>query len=155
MSSLKERPHNLLLLTALIILVFSFFGFDKQIDVHLHDTYFIIPMAFLFWAIIVVLILLWLVYSIAMPFLFARVLTWIHLTLTCVILIFLVIVFFYSHDYYTGLAGMPRRYYDYGDWNILMQYDNLTKTIFVTILIFIIGLLLFVINLIIGLFKTK
>jgi len=113
----KKRPYNLLLLTALCILVASFFALDQTFDIHLHDTYFIIAIAHLFWATGILLIILWILYILTRHFLFSKVWIWIHIILTVATSVFLVGLSFYSNDYYKGLAGKPRHYYEYGNWD--------------------------------------
>ncbi|MEO6330832.1 MAG: hypothetical protein ABIO55_17990 [Ginsengibacter sp.] len=148
----KERPYNLLLLTAVLILIASFFAFDKTLDIHLHDTYFIITMAHSFWIIIILLLIFWTLYLLTKRFLFSKILTWLNVILIVATSVFLVTISFYSNNYYNGLAGMPRRYYDYRSWNNFGFYDNLTKGVLVTILLLVLGLSIFIVNLIMGLF---
>jgi heme/copper-type cytochrome/quinol oxidase subunit 1 len=150
---LKRHPHHLLLLAAGIVLIASFFAFDKTVDIHLHDTYFVIAMTYSFWLLIIMLLLLWTFYRLAKRFLFSKVLTWLSLLLTVSSSLFLVAVSFYSDSYYNGLAGTPRRYYDYGSWNSFTIRDNLTKAVVVFVLLLFIGLVIFIANFVIGLLK--
>src|SRR5687767_13087330 len=113
MFNFKERPYNLLLLTSLGILIASFFAFGRTFDIHLHDTYFIIAIAPLFWVTVFLLLIIWSLYLLTKQFLFSKILTWIHIILTVATSVFLVGISFYSNDSYKGLAGMPRRYFDY------------------------------------------
>jgi cytochrome c oxidase subunit I len=153
MFQFKKRPYNLLLLTAVIILIASFFTFNHTIDIHFNDTYFIIATKLSFWIIIILLLIFWILYLLAKSILFSKVLTWINVILLVVTSIFFVAICFYSNYFYVGLAGMPRRYYDYNSWNTLTFYNNLTKGVLVTILLDILGLIIFIINLVLGLFK--
>lgn len=154
MFNFKERPYNLLLLTAIVILIASFFVSHEKVDFHLHDTYFIIALAHLFWGTSGLLLILWTLYIFTQRFLFFKFLMWTHVILTIITLVLLVAISFYSNHYYEGLAGMPRRYYDYGSWDTFLLYNNLTKAVLITFLIIGLGLLAFIINLIFGLFKN-
>jgi cytochrome c oxidase subunit I len=153
MFQFNKRPYNLLLLTAVIILIASFFAFDQTIDIHFNDTYFIIATKLSFWIIVILLLMFWILYLLVKRILFSKVLTWINVILLVVTSTFFVVISFYSNYFYEGLAGMPRRYYDYNSWNTLTFYNNLTKGVLVTILLVILGLIIFIINLVIGLVK--
>ena len=153
MFQFKDRPYNLLLLTAVLILIASFFASDQTLDFHLHDTYYIIATAHSFWIIIILLLIFRTLYLLTKCILFSKVLTWLNVVLLVVTSIFLVTISFYSNNYHNGLGGMPRRYYDYSSWNNFEFYDNLTKGVLVNILLLISGLIIFIINLAIGLFK--
>ena len=153
MLNFKERPDNLLLVTAVLILVASFFAFDKTLDIHLSDTYFIIAMPHLFWAIIVLLLIFSILYLLTNRFLFSKVLIWTQIILTVATSIFFVAISFYSNNYYQGLAGMPRRYVDYSSWNRLILYNDLTKGVLLALLLMTFGFLIYIVNLIVGLFK--
>jgi len=111
-------------------------------------------MEYLFWAIIILLLILWALYLLTNRFLFSKVLIWTHIILTVTTSVFLMAISFYSNDYYKGLAGMPRRYYDYNSWDTFILYNNLTKGVLVTFLLMSLGLCAYIINLIIGLFKN-
>ncbi len=153
MFKFKERPYNLLLLTAVLILIASFFAFDQTFDIHLHDTYFIITTTHSFWVIIILLLIFWTLYLLTKRFLFSKVLTWLNVVILVATSVFLVVISFYSNSYYNGLAGMPRRYYDYNSWDTFILYNNMTKGVLVTILLLILGQIIFIVNIVIGLFK--
>jgi heme/copper-type cytochrome/quinol oxidase subunit 1 len=70
-------------------------------------------------------------------------------------LVSFVAISFYSTNYYDGLAGMLRRYYNYSDWERSEGYNRLTKGVFAAMLLISIGLIAYVINLVVGLFKNS
>ena len=153
MFNYRERPYNLLLLTAVLILIASFFAFDYTLDIHIHDTYFIIAMTHLIWATIILLLIFWIIYLLTKHLLFSKFLTWVHIILTVLTSIFLVAFLFYPNNYYQGLGGMPRRYYDYSSLENLLRHNNLTKGVVISLLVLSLGLLTYIINFIVGLFK--
>lgn len=155
MFNLKKRPYNLILLTAIVILITSFFASDEVIDFHFHDTYFILPSAYLFLATTGWLLLFWILYMLTHRFLFSKVLTWAHVIMTALPLVLLIGIWFYSNNYYEGLAGMPRRYYDYNNWEGIVLNNNLTKVVLITFVLTALGFFTFLINLVIGLLKNS
>ena len=46
---LKQRPYNLLLLTAILPPTVGLFSFNSAMDIHLHDTYYIFPLTYFIW----------------------------------------------------------------------------------------------------------
>ena len=154
MANLKQRPYHLLLLTAFAILIVSLFTSDETVDIYLHDTYFIIALAHFLQAMSVLLLILWTLYLFAQRFLLSKFLMWMHIIFTIASLLFLVAILFYSNHYYQGLAGKPRRYYDYGSWNQIMLSKNLTKGVLATFLMVMLGFFAFIINFFIGLYNN-
>jgi cytochrome c oxidase subunit 1 len=75
--------------------------------------------------------------------------------MTALPLVLLIGVWFYSNNYYKGLAGMPRRYYDYNNWEGIVPNNNLTKVVLITFVLTALGFFTFLINLVIGLLKNS
>ncbi len=153
MFSLKKHPYNLLLLTAILLFPVSFFTADNTLDIHLHDTFIILNLKQSLWIFIIVLLLFWLLNLFSKHFLFSKLLTRLHVVFLAVASLALVVISFYAKNYYNGLGGMPRRYYDYGSWNNIIRYANLSNIILITVLVFVLGMLMYLVNLIIGVFK--
>ena len=63
MRKFRERPYNLLLLSAILILIASFFSFEQTLDIHLHDTYFVITLRQIFRYATIALLVLWVLYK--------------------------------------------------------------------------------------------
>lgn len=76
------KPYHLLILTALLLLISSFFVSNQSVDIHFYDTYYVIDAAWLFWGLIVILITAWLLYKVTKRILFSPFLTWIHILVT-------------------------------------------------------------------------
>ena len=155
MFNFKDRPYNLLLLTAVLILIASFFAFDQTFDIHLHDTMFVIAMTHLFWATIILLLIFWTLYLLTKRFLFSKILTWTHIVLTIAASMILMTISFYSNSFYQELAGMPRRYFDIDGSETFKWYNILTKGTLIVILLMTLGLLIYIINFAVGLLKNS
>ena len=151
MFNFKKQPYNLLLLTAVIILIASFFAFKGSLDMLLHDTYFVIDLSDIFRTVFFLLLIFWTLYLMTKRILFSKVLTWSHTILLVLTSISLVAIAFYSN--YQGKAGMPGQYYDFGSWETIVQADGLPQGIALIFLAVILGLLMFIINLTIGVIK--
>ncbi len=99
--------------------------------------------------------MLWMLYFLTKRFLFSKILTWTHIILTIVTSVLLVTISFYFNSYYQGLAGMPRRYFALDSWETFKWYNNLTKGVVIVILLMTLGLITYVVNLVVGLFKNS
>lgn len=155
MFNFKERPYNVLLLAAILILIASFFTSVQTIDIYIYDTIFVITIKHLFWIIITLLLMLWALYSLTKRFLFSKLLIWIHVMLSIIISLYLVSALFFAQNSNKGLAGIPRRYYDNETWIMIKYYSNLTEGVALALFILIAGVLIYIINLIVGLFKKS
>ena len=149
MFQFKTRPYHLLLLTAVPILIASFFVLDQTIDIHLQDTYFIIALPQIFWGTIMLLLVFWTLYLWTKSILLSKVLTWSHIILLILTAISLVSFSFYFK--FNGLAGPPLQ--DYGNRETIMQSDYIAKGVVIIILLMVLGIVLFITNLGFGVFK--
>lgn len=150
---IKRNPYNLLFLLAILLFLFGFLNFRSVIDIHLHDTFYVVTVKHLLWALAVLLFLLWLLYFITKKYLYSKLLTWIHVIATIVTSIFILSIPFLLKDPYRELAGMPRRYYDVGESNAYQFAGELSRTALVCAYILAAGQLTYLLNLIWGLFK--
>jgi heme/copper-type cytochrome/quinol oxidase subunit 1 len=146
---LKGRPYHLLFIAAILVLIASFFTMNETMDIHLHDTYYVISAAWTYWAIVVLLLVLWLIYVFTNRFLLSKPLTWIHVVLT-IVLALLLTVFVFNPD--RGSAGMAR---DYTDWSAFDEFERYNRMITYALLLLPLGLLLYIINLVGGLIKRS
>jgi hypothetical protein len=149
----RQKPFNLFLLAIGLVLIVGLVTYKSTIDIHLRDTYYILPLTILTWIPTIILLLFWLLYSATKTCLWSKWLTWIHVVLT--IILSLVIV---ASPYLSGysdavLAGAPRRYYDQGVLNRLHVFNNLSEIVVLFTLILFAGQLIYFINLFAGLFS--
>ena len=109
------------------IFILNLFSGNTTLDIHLHDTYFVISNSY--WIITIVPAVFAAIYY-WFPQIFRRqmnaVLGYVHfwVTLLGMHLLFLPMQ-------YEGMAGMPRRYYDYSTWqkyNDSFKFNELNRT---------------------------
>ncbi|MEO8568776.1 MAG: cbb3-type cytochrome c oxidase subunit I [Ginsengibacter sp.] len=126
---------------------------NSALDLHLHDTYFVIAHFHL-------------VMGVASMFgMFAGIYHWFpkmygkHLNNTLgyihfwITIIGAYLIFWPMH--YEGLAGMPRRYYDFSNWESFKMFDGLNEFISVVALIVFATQILFLINFFYSIFKGR
>lgn len=126
---------------------------NSAIDVHLHDTYFVIAHFHIVMGVAGFFGLFTGIYH-WFPKMYGRfmnnTLSYIHFWVT---LIGAYLIFWPMH--YEGLAGMPRRYYDYSAWQSFNQFAGLNKFIsIVAILVFAVQFL-FLLNFFYSIFKGR
>lgn len=126
---------------------------NSTLDIHLHDTYFVIAHFHIVMGVSAFFGMFAGVYH-WFPKMFGRylnnTLAYIHFWIT---LIGAYLIFWPMH--YEGLAGMPRRYLDYSGWESFKQFVELNKFIsIVAILVFAVQLL-FVFNYFYSMFKGR
>jgi heme/copper-type cytochrome/quinol oxidase subunit 1 len=136
-----RRPYHLLLLTAIVLFIASFFYGDETFDIHLHDTYYVIAIWHLLRSGAMLLSVIWLAYLIIFRWL-NRYLTWIHLVTT-----FLCIGLFVTLPYWlpifagNGEMSLPHSYLE-----MSALYNNNMDKLQAFVLFAIAGQLFFVAN---------
>ncbi len=126
---------------------------NSALDIHLHDTYFIIAHFHIVMGVAGMFGMFAGIYH-WYPKMFGRymnnTLAYIHFWVT---MIGAYLIFWPMH--YQGLAGMPRRYYDYSSWESFKDFLALNQFIsFVSIIVFAVQLL-FVINFFYSIWKGR
>jgi len=126
---------------------------NSSLDIHLHDTYFIIAHFHIVMGVAGFFGMYAGVYH-WFPKMYGRFMNstmgYIHFWVT---LIGAYLIFWPMH--YEGLAGMPRRYYDFSGWESFKMFAGLNQFIsFISILVFA-GQLLFVFNFVYSIFKGR
>jgi cytochrome c oxidase subunit 1 len=126
---------------------------NSTIDMHVHDTYFVVAHFHLVMGVAAMFGMFAGIYH-WFPKMFGRfmnvTLGYIHFWIT---LIGAYVIFWPMH--YEGLAGMPRRYYDYSKWISFSQFEGLNRVITVAAIIVFIIQLLFIINFFYSAFKGR
>jgi cytochrome c oxidase subunit 1 len=126
---------------------------NSALDLHVHDTYFVIAHFHLVMGVSAFFGMFAGVYY-WFPKMFGRMMNkslgYVHffITIACAYLIFWPM-------HYEGLAGMPRRYYDYSAWESFKQFEHLNSFITVFVVIAFFGQLLFVFNFFVSIFKGR
>lgn len=126
---------------------------NSAIDMHVHDTYFVIAHFHLVMGVAGVFGMFAGIYH-WYPKMYGRhmnpTLGYIHFWLT---LIGAYLIFWPMH--YEGLAGMPRRYYDYSIWESFKQFVELNRFISTVAIIVFAVQILFLINFFYSIFKGR
>ncbi|MEO6290239.1 MAG: cbb3-type cytochrome c oxidase subunit I, partial [Ginsengibacter sp.] len=126
---------------------------NSSLDIHLHDTYFVVAHFHIVMGVASMFGMFAGVYH-WYPKMFGRFLNntlgYIHFWIT---MIGAYLIFWPMH--YQGLAGMPRRYYDFENWESFKMFGGLNEFISVVALIVFATQLLFVMNFFYSIFKGR
>lgn len=126
---------------------------NSALDIHLHDTYFVIAHFHIVMGVSAFFGMFAGIYH-WFPKMYGRfmnqTLGYIHFWVT---LIGAYLIFWPMH--YEGLAGMPRRYYDYSQWESFKQFVSLNRMISTVAIIVFAAQLLFVFNFFYSIFKGR
>lgn len=126
---------------------------NSTIDIHLHDTYFVVAHFHLVMGVSSVFGMFAGIYH-WFPKMFGRfmnsTLGYIHFWIT---LVAAYLVFWPM--YYEGLAGVPRRYYDYTLWHSFNQFEGLNRMISTVAIVSFCVQLLFICNFFYSIFKGR
>ncbi len=126
---------------------------NSALDIHLHDTYFVIAHFHIVMGVASMFGMFAGIYH-WFPKMYGRYLNntlgYIHFWLT---MIGAYLIFWPMH--YEGLAGMPRRYYDYSVWESFKQFAELNKFISTVVIIVFAVQLLFLFNFFYSIFKGR
>ncbi|GAA0529454.1 cytochrome c oxidase subunit I [Chitinophaga japonensis] len=126
---------------------------NSSIDIHLHDTYFVIAHFHIVMGVSAFFGMFAGIYH-WFPKMYSRymnnTLGYIHFWIT---LVGAYCIFWPMH--YEGMAGMPRRYYDYSSWESFKQFVELNKFISIVVVAVFATQLLFVFNFFYSIFKGR
>lgn len=126
---------------------------NSALDIHLHDTYFVIAHFHIVMGISAFFGMFAGVYH-WFPKMYGRFMNntmgYVHFFIT---FIGSYVIFWPMH--YEGIAGMPRRYYDYTSWESFKQFAELNQMISVAAIIVFFAQLLFVFNYFVSVWKGK
>ena len=126
---------------------------NSALDIHLHDTYFVIAHFHIVMGVASFFGLFAGVYH-WFPKMFGRfmnnTLSYIHFWLT---IVGAYLIFWPMH--YEGLAGMPRRYYDFSNWESFKMFGGLNEFISIVSMVVFSAQLLFVINFFYSIWKGR
>ena len=139
------EPATWFALGAVVLLIWAFlsriFVGNSAVDIHLHDTYFVISHGFVVGGVAAWFALMAVIYFAMARLLKRRLndpLAYIHFWVT-----FLIAEWIYTPIHYEGLAGMPRRYMSYSNWNAYHQFSGMDTTyLLLTIMLMLAQLLL-------------
>lgn len=147
-----RRPYHLLLLTALILVVVSFFVLERSISViiHVQDSYYVIAYLHIYWVLAILLFFEWILYALTTRAVYSMLLSRIHILITIVCCLSLAILLYYVDD---ASGPTARRYFDFGSWVSFENFTGLMKVFAIVLLVLIIVQILFVVNVMVGIFR--
>ncbi len=126
---------------------------NSALDIHLHDTYFVVAHFHIVMGVASMFGMFAGIYH-WFPKMFGRymnnTLAYIHFWVT---IMGAYLIFWPLH--YAGLAGLPRRYYDFSNWESFKMFDGLNEFISVVALIVFATQLLFIFNFFYSMFKGR
>ncbi len=126
---------------------------NSALDIHLHDTYFVIAHFHIVMGISAFFGMFAGVYH-WFPKMYGRFMNntmgYIHFFITFV---GAYVIFWPMH--YEGVAGMPRRYYDYSNWESFKQFGELNQMISIAAIIVFFAQIFFVFNYFVSIWKGK
>jgi heme/copper-type cytochrome/quinol oxidase subunit 1 len=144
---LSSKPYHLLGLFGLLVFLFSFFSNNSgTVDLHIHDTVFIISIPHILKALAMVLLFFWLIYNFTIKILFSKAITWIHIIGTLLFTFYIAALNYNIQN--TNVT-------DRSGWTTFEQISDVNFIVSILILIFLICQLLFIFNIIAGLIKSK
>lgn len=97
-SNILQRPSRLFLLAAVLTFMISLLVWNKQVDIHIYDTVFILPLAYLLWPLAGCFMIFFLLYQWLNKFLPQKIFAWIHVILTLGTLLGAFIFFYRQHQ---------------------------------------------------------
>jgi heme/copper-type cytochrome/quinol oxidase subunit 1 len=149
---IRQRPYSLLLLTGLVFVLTSFFMLKSGdvVDIHLHDTYFVIAHAYIYRLLAISAFVLWAFYLLTYKTLYSKMLTWAHVITTILTLAVLALIAYFGNRL---LHPAPPPYYDLSPWQASHSGNKYIHAVTITLFILVFGQVIFVINLIAGLVK--
>ncbi|GAA4321670.1 hypothetical protein [Flaviaesturariibacter amylovorans] len=106
---LRTRPHHLYLLFILVFIAGAATSGEHTVDIHLHDTYYVIAYPHFFGACAILLAVLWLLSAACRRILLSPALSWLH-----VVLILLFVAFVLGH--FWTYRSFRKQYFDVGSW---------------------------------------
>lgn len=146
MKQIISKPHFILFAASAALLLVSWLFFQRSaMDIHLHDTYFVIDNQTYFTGLALTLALLGGLYMLCARALTLRWLIWLHVAITVLAIIATIIL--------TLLQPMPDRDPGYSEWINFDQYVAYSRWYVIALMAFVGVQILFLINIAIGIFK--
>lgn len=120
----------------------SFLVTGKTLDIHLHDTYYIITLQVVYGVMAGILLFYGLLYRWTGNVLFSRVLTWTHILFTALLVVLVATVPFWEHAVEQGFSRDP--------FEAAGQRWRFHRNLSLFVLLLLAGQLLFLVNLVAG-----
>lgn len=149
---MKQKPYYVLLWTALVLLLASFFVFKQNevVDFHFHDIYFVIAHTKVFWFLAVVALFFWALYWLTDKLLHSKKLTWAHVIVTVLTLLLIA----WAFPLGDRLLNPTTRYcFEPMKKNPFNSYSKYSTDIYLAIVALLFGQVIYVVNLVVGVVK--
>jgi hypothetical protein len=140
-----SQPYKLLLLTGVLLIIFSFFVFRKTLDIHIHDTYLVIASNIVCWTLAVALFVFSFIYWLANETLLSTFLTWTHVIFTLILTVLVVAA--------PNWLPLVEQSFSSDPFDAIGQKWKFYRNLQIIVLFLLAGQLAFLINLIGGLIK--
>lgn len=162
MFNFKERPHNLLLTTAIIVFITGQILSGNlatdirshDVFIYIHDTYYDFSIKYLLLLPTIILVFCWVLYLFTKDFLYSKIITWIHIILTIVCAICTYFFYYYEAFSLSRISNSPDGNHD----GLLLNYTtfkSMNTIILYVFMIFTVAQLLYFVNLLVGVYKKK
>jgi heme/copper-type cytochrome/quinol oxidase subunit 1 len=138
------KPYQLLLLAALSLLISGFLSAKGTIDLHFHDTYFVIDHVQFYLILSLPAFVLWTIYLLTRNILLSHLMTWVHVALTLLAIGAFICLPLFSY---------PARYVDVSPWSTFNEFQTTNKIIAGIALIFTLARLILIVNIVGGIVR--
>ncbi|MGN6437075.1 MAG: hypothetical protein ACTHMM_11105 [Agriterribacter sp.] len=144
-----KKPYHLFGISAFVLVLLSFIPFKSTVDMHVHDTYMVLDIAFVFRALAMFLMLEWMLYFFTIRILFSSVLIWLHVLIT---LGMLAVIFIASSFIEFQPVSDPVKFDEIDKWEAF-KYSRQVYIVGASVVLLLLAQPIFVINLFLGVLK--
>jgi hypothetical protein len=128
----------------LFLFIVSFFTNNQTVDIHIHDTYFVIAQSYFLAIVGLLLLFIWMLYAITKRILWKKSLSVIHIFLSLLFLLFLATLPLWYH------IPTIKASFDEAMWREFRNFQKLNTLIVLVIFSFILVQLIYFVNLFTG-----
>lgn len=139
-----KQPHQLFMLTACLLFVFSFIFWGQGTNLHVGNTYVALPAMYFVWAVAILFLAVWSLYCLMINVLLTKYLTWFHFVAT---ILFLLTCTAFAFLY----NSTPRPYFDVSEDSIGRKKAGMI--LFPFAIFFLLGQVSYLVNLVGGLVR--
>ena len=149
-TKLTNEPYSLFFLTGIVLFILSFFMWGQSLDLHIHDTYFVIATNYFIWTIALLFFVVWGLYKLTYKILWTKKLIWLHVLTTLFAFIILA-----TFDVWHDKIIPPIKREAISVANIFEDQKREKVIALIIGIIFIVGQLSYIVNLIGGIFRRR